>query len=148
MPASLLDAIFSHPTAAVGANVYVGVLRLGGCYLGARRTHRLARFHRQRQIATWDRPARRADSRAAGRLGRITIGEDSSIGDRAVVLADVGRHCVIGAGSVVTRPIPDYAIAVGVPARVIRFRNAADESAEDLHRTNGAYRKVLCRATQ
>ena len=33
------------------------------------------------------------------------------------------EHCVIGAGAVVTKPIPDYAIAVGVPARVIRFRN-------------------------
>jgi hypothetical protein len=44
-------------------------------------------------------------------------------GDRAVVMADVGRHCVIGAGSVVTRPIPDYAVAVGVPARVVRYRN-------------------------
>ena len=37
-------------------------------------------------------------------------------------MADVGKHCVIGAGSVVTRPIPDYAIAVGGPARVIRYR--------------------------
>jgi acetyltransferase-like isoleucine patch superfamily enzyme len=41
-----------------------------------------------------------------------------------VVLADVGRHCVIGAGSVVTKPVPDYAVAVGVPARVVRYRNA------------------------
>ena len=37
-------------------------------------------------------------------------------------MADVGKHCVIGAGSVVTKPIPDYAIAVGVPARVIDYR--------------------------
>jgi acetyltransferase-like isoleucine patch superfamily enzyme len=37
-------------------------------------------------------------------------------------MADVGRHCIIGAGSVVTQPIPDYAVAVGVPARVVRSR--------------------------
>ncbi|MBN1912030.1 MAG: hypothetical protein JW818_20070, partial [Pirellulales bacterium] len=42
-------------------------------------------------------------------------------------LADVGRHCVIGAGAVVTEPIPDYAVAVGVPARVIRYRKASTE---------------------
>ena len=31
----------------------------------------------------------------------------------------IGKHCVIGAGAVVTKSIPDYSIAVGVPARVI-----------------------------
>ena len=41
-------------------------------------------------------------------------------GERAIIAADIGQHCVIGAGSVVTKPIPDYAIAVGVPAKVIR----------------------------
>lgn len=52
----------------------------------------------------------------------VRIGEGSWIGSAAVVLADVGKHCVVGAGSVVTRPIPDYSIAAGVPARVMRTR--------------------------
>ena len=52
----------------------------------------------------------------------MRIGEGTWVGSAAVVLADVGRHCVIGAGAVVTVPIPDYAIAAGVPARVIRSR--------------------------
>jgi acetyltransferase-like isoleucine patch superfamily enzyme len=65
-----------------------------------------------------------------GDYPRITIGCDTWIGDRAVVLANVGKHCVIGAGSVVTKPIPDYAIAVGVPARVIGSRLAAPVEAE------------------
>jgi acetyltransferase-like isoleucine patch superfamily enzyme len=38
------------------------------------------------------------------------------------VLVDVGRHCVIGASALVTRPIPDYSIAVGVPAKVVSSR--------------------------
>jgi virginiamycin A acetyltransferase len=58
-----------------------------------------------------------------GRWPRVTIGRDSWVGDRTVVLADVGHHCVVGAGSVVTKPLPDFAIAVGVPAKVIRYRN-------------------------
>jgi acetyltransferase-like isoleucine patch superfamily enzyme len=58
-----------------------------------------------------------------GVFPRVTIGRDTWIGEGATVLADVGSHCVIGAGSLVTRPIPDYAIAVGVPAKVVRFRN-------------------------
>ena len=53
---------------------------------------------------------------------RIDIGEDTWIGTAAVVLADVGAHCVVGAGSVVTKPVPDYAIVVGNPARQIGDR--------------------------
>ena len=41
-----------------------------------------------------------------------------------------GRGCIIGAGSVVNKSIPDYAIACGVPAGVIKFRTPiATESA-------------------
>ena len=58
-----------------------------------------------------------------GKWPHVTIGRDSWIGDRAIVLADVGKHCVIGAGAVVCSPVPDYAIALGVPARVVRYRN-------------------------
>ncbi|MEZ6063092.1 MAG: acyltransferase [Planctomycetaceae bacterium] len=52
----------------------------------------------------------------------VTIGRDTWIGERATIAASVGRHCVIGAGAVVVSPIPDYSIAVGVPAKVIRDR--------------------------
>jgi virginiamycin A acetyltransferase len=64
-----------------------------------------------------------------GTWPHITIGRDSWIGDRAVVLANVGEQCVIGAGSVVTRDLADRAIAVGVPAKVVRFRTAAPPEA-------------------
>ena len=37
-------------------------------------------------------------------------------------MADIGEQCVIGAGSVVTRPIPAWSIAVGSPAHVIGDR--------------------------
>ena len=52
----------------------------------------------------------------------VRIGEGTWVGSGAVVMANVGKHCVIGAGAVVTQSIPDYAIAVGVPARVVRSR--------------------------
>jgi len=45
-------------------------------------------------------------------------------------MTDVGRHSVIGAGSVVTKPIPDYSIAAGVPAKVIRSRRKGLHSGE------------------
>jgi len=57
-----------------------------------------------------------------GEYSMVTIGEDTWIGNGAIIAADVGKRCVIGVGSVVVKPIPDFAIAVGNPARVIRHR--------------------------
>jgi acetyltransferase-like isoleucine patch superfamily enzyme len=45
-------------------------------------------------------------------------------------MADVGRDSVIGAGAVVTKPIPDRVLAAGVPARVIRGREPHDRLEE------------------
>lgn len=52
----------------------------------------------------------------------IKISDDVWIGANSVVLAGVtiGRHAVVGAGSVVTRDIPPYTVCVGNPARVVR----------------------------
>jgi acetyltransferase-like isoleucine patch superfamily enzyme len=52
----------------------------------------------------------------------VRIGDGSWIGTGSVILpgADIGRHCTIGANSVVTGTIPDYSVAVGAPARVIK----------------------------
>jgi acetyltransferase-like isoleucine patch superfamily enzyme len=118
--------VFSHPTAEVGRDVYVGV----GCCLGDVTLEddvllgsrvSIMNGGNQHGIERLEVPIREQP----GVWPRVTVGRDSWIGDCAVVLADVGRHCVVGAGSVVTRPIPDYAIAVGVPARIIRYRGGA-----------------------
>jgi acetyltransferase-like isoleucine patch superfamily enzyme len=52
----------------------------------------------------------------------VTIGDGSWLGTGAVVLpgAEIGRHVVIGANSVVSGSIPDYSVAVGAPARVVK----------------------------
>ena len=115
--------IFSHPSVEIGRSVYVGPF----CCIGdvTLEDDVLIASHvsitngsAQHGVARLDIPVREQP----GTYPRVTIGRDSWIGDRAVVMADVGKHCVIGAGSVVTKPIPDYAIAVGVPARVISSR--------------------------
>ena len=54
----------------------------------------------------------------------VEIGEGSWLGESVCVLgANIGKHCVIGANSVVTKDIPDYSVAVGSPARVIKRYN-------------------------
>jgi acetyltransferase-like isoleucine patch superfamily enzyme len=52
----------------------------------------------------------------------VRIGEDTWIGNNAIIMANIGKKCIIGAGSVVTKDIEDYSIAVGNPAKVIRKR--------------------------
>jgi len=54
----------------------------------------------------------------------VVIGNDVWIGTRAIILpgVKVGNHSIIGAGSVVTKDVPDWAIVGGNPAKVIRFR--------------------------
>lgn len=56
---------------------------------------------------------------------RVEIGDNSWIGENVSIIgASIGKHCVIGANSVVTRDIPDYCVAVGSPARVIKRYNS------------------------
>jgi virginiamycin A acetyltransferase len=115
--------IFSQAGARIDANVYVGPR----CHLGLVHLERdvllAAAVHvpsggETHGIADLDRPIREQP----GTRKIVRIGEGTWVGSGAVVLADVGRHCVIGAGAVVTSPLPDYVIAAGVPARVIRSR--------------------------
>lgn len=52
----------------------------------------------------------------------LKIGDGSWIGTHVAILGDVhiGKHCVIGANSVVTKDVPDYCVAVGSPAKVVK----------------------------
>lgn len=60
--------------------------------------------------------------------GAISIGDGTLIGMGSIILANVsiGQHCMIGANSVVNRDIPDFCVAAGAPARIVR-RYAAEE---------------------
>jgi Acetyltransferase (isoleucine patch superfamily) len=56
--------------------------------------------------------------------GEVRIGEGSWLGENVCVIdAKIGKHCTIGANAVVTKDIPDYSVAVGIPARVIKKYN-------------------------
>lgn len=52
----------------------------------------------------------------------VSIGKDTWVGGGTIIMAgvNIGRGCTIGAGSVVTRNIPDWSVAAGSPCRVLR----------------------------
>ncbi len=68
--------------------------------------------------------ARIPDWPASTRQQTISIGSDVWIGRDAVLLADceIGHGAIVGAFSVVAKDIPPYAIVVGNPAQIIRYR--------------------------
>ncbi|MHC1759633.1 MAG: DapH/DapD/GlmU-related protein [Negativicutes bacterium] len=56
--------------------------------------------------------------------GAVEIGEGSWIGENvAIIGANIGKNCIIGANCVVTKDIPDYSVAVGNPAKVVKKFN-------------------------
>ena len=62
-------------------------------------------------------------------LNKVEIGKGTWLGQNVCVLgASIGKGCVIGSNSVVTKDIPDYCVAVGSPAKVIkRFDDVSGE---------------------
>ena len=64
----------------------------------------------------------------------VKIGDETYIYNNSVILpgTTIGRHCVIGANSVVNSNIPDYSIAVGNPARVVKQYNFVTKNWEKI----------------
>lgn len=118
--------LLTHPDTRIGPFAYIG----NYCVLGRVAVERdvligsfvsIMNGSRQHGIERLDIPVREQP----GVWPLVTIGEDSWIGDHAVVMADVGKHCVVAAGAVVTKAVPDYAIVAGCPAQILRYRESS-----------------------
>jgi acetyltransferase-like isoleucine patch superfamily enzyme len=116
-------SVFSHPTAELGNSIYVGI----GCMLGDVTLHddvligshvSIINGRRQHGINRLDIPVREQP----GEYPRVVIGQDTWVGDRAIITEHVGKHAIVGVGAVVTKPVPDFAIVIGNPARIQGFR--------------------------
>lgn len=97
-----------------GISIGQSVLIAGNCYIGGGRyiTERLDLPMMEQGLYS---------------KGAVTIGDDVWLGAGAIVLdgVQIGKGCIVGAGAVVTQHLPDYAIAVGVPAAVKKIRSPA-----------------------
>ena len=69
----------------------------------------------------------------------VSIGDGCWIGEKVCILpgVSIGEKCIIGAGSVVTKSIPDYSIAVGNPAKVLKIYNFESKRWEKYNEENG-----------
>ena len=118
--------IFAQADTRLDENAYVGPR----CHLG------LVHVERNALLAAGVHVPSGARSHGTGDVGvpirdqqgsplLVHIGAGSWIGSAAVVMADVGRDAIVGAGAVVTRPVPDRVVVAGVPARIVKHRDKA-----------------------
>ncbi len=115
--------LFSQPNTQIGSGVYIGPqCNIGSskigidCLIGSG-VHILSGKN-QHKLDRLDIPVREQ----GGVITTITLGEDTWIGNGAIIMATVGNHCVVGAGAVVAHPVKDNEIVSGNPASVIRRR--------------------------
>lgn len=62
-------------------------------------------------------------------IKQVIISDDVWIGGRVIILPGVhiGRGAIVGAGSVVTKDVPDYAVVGGNPAKILKYRNNSNK---------------------
>ncbi len=68
----------------------------------------------------------------------VRIADDATITTKCTIMADVGRRAFVGANSVVTRPIPAFTVAVGMPARPIDYFGPPGSEPEELGSEGGS----------
>jgi len=117
-----------HGFFEMGEHSYIGAHAVLGAGGGIRIGHHVligqnVNIHAESHI--FADAARRIDEQGLSYEG-VVIEDDVWIGSKATIVdgVTIGRGAVIGAGAVVTKSIPPYAIAVGVPARVVGTRGA------------------------
>jgi len=118
--------LFTHSEAELGNRVYIGMrcmigmAKIGDDTMLADGVQLLSGKH-QHGISRPDVPFQQQK----GSFTTVSIGANCWVGTNAIVMSNVGVNCVIGAGSVVTKPITEGSLAVGMPAKPIKSDLAA-----------------------
>lgn len=115
--------LFSQQDTEIGQDVYIGpqcnigkCIIENNCLIGSG-VHILS-GKAQHDFSNIETPLRLQ----GGTFSKISIGEDSWLGNGAIVMANVGKKCIVAAGAVVINDVPDYAIVGGNPAKIIKMR--------------------------
>lgn len=124
-----LGTLFSDPQVELGKNVYIGAFcnigwaKIEDYVLLGSNVHIISGKH----VHDFDRTDIPIALQGGSRT-QVTVGYGAWVGNGAILMADVGAECVIGAGSVVVQPVPAWSIAVGSPARVVGSRRPESAS--------------------
>jgi len=121
--AILFGTIFSQADTEIGKGVYIGP----HCNIGKSEISSHCTLGSNVHIMSGKRQHNFDDLNISvqaqgGIFEKVVIGEDTWIGNCALIMANVGKKCIVGAGSVVTGDVEDYSIVAGNPARLIRKR--------------------------
>jgi len=115
--------VLSHRDTSIHPGVYIGPqCNIGKCTIGKNTllgsgVHILS-GSKQHEFNDPRRPIQEQ----GGTFTKIRIGGDCWLGNTAVVMSDIGDHCIVAAGSVVTKPVEPGLIVAGNPAKKIRSR--------------------------
>jgi len=84
--------------------------------------------YEERWDSDWYFPDVKPRARAK-KLSRIKIGNDVWLGRNVLITngANIGNGVIAGAGAVITKDIPDYAVVLGVPARIVCYRYTQEQ---------------------
>jgi len=120
--------LFSQTGSILEENVYIGP----GCHLGWVHLERDVLIAAAVHIPSGAQTHYFSDRtkpicEQGGERTMVRIGAGCWIGSGAIVMADVGAGTVVAAGAVVTKPLPEFVIAGGVPAKVLRPRFDTNE---------------------
>lgn len=132
---SPLNSVFSYAKISIGNDVYIGpnacfstvcAITIGNKVTFGPGVTIMTGNHNFRDVGVYifDNHVKRKDDDLP-----VLIEDDVWIGCHAIILKGVtiGRGAIVGAGAVVTKSVPPYAIVGGNPARVIRYRFAEDD---------------------
>ena len=132
---SPLNSEFSHNTISIGNDVYIGPyalfsavkgLTIGNKVTFGPRVTIMGGNHNFREVGQYifDVHEKRDDDDAP-----VIIEDDTWIGSNAIILkgVTVGHGAIVGAGAIVTKDVPPYAIVGGNPAKVIKHRFTPEE---------------------
>ncbi len=111
-------SIFTHRGASLGAKTSLGSY----CVIGHANIGSAVMMASRVSVPSGKRQHLDDEGRLASttRFDTVTIGDGTWVGEGAIIMADVGRQCIVSAGAVVSKEMPDSCLIGGNPARVLK----------------------------